>query len=167
VERKIPEILASEKFNAAGVPITAQQIAQRFQWEKFKLLDLGLDQANKIADGLDTAALELEQNGYRIVRIPYLPNGLTNEDNRNDAVMGISYNYSNILVEVYGDVKKIYCPELGFQQLDDAAAAAYASVGFKVIFIKGLLTNALAAEEAGAGLDCLTSEIRFPVQWKK
>lgn len=167
VELKIPEILASEKFNAAGVPITAQQIAQRFQWDKLKLLDLGLEQAHKIADALDTTALELEQAGYHVVRIPYLPNGHTAKDNRNDDGLGIAYNYSNVLVEVYGDVKKIYCPELGFKQLDEAAAAAYASVGFKVIFIKGLLTNALTPEEAGAGLDCLTSEIRFPVQWKK
>ncbi len=167
VERKIPVVLAGERFSAAGVPITAQQIAQRFQWEKFKLLDLCLEQAKKMADAIDEAARELEQAGYRVVRIPYLPNGLFDGDNRNDGVQGISYNYSNVLVEVYGDVKKVYCPEFGFKQMDDAAAAAYASVGFKVIFIKGLLTNALTAEEAGAGLDCLTSEIRFPVQWKK
>lgn len=167
VEREIPEVLVGERFTAAGVPITAQQIAQRFQWEKFKLLDLCLEKANKMADAMDEAARELEQAGYRVVRIPYLPNGLFDGDNRNDGVQGISYNYSNVLVEVYGDVKKVYCPELGFKQLDEAAAAAYASVGFKVIFIKGLLTNALTPEEAGAGLDCLTSEIRFPVQWKK
>jgi hypothetical protein len=167
VERKIPELLAAEKFKAAGIPITAQQIDQHFQWEKFKLLDLDLEIALKMADDLDSAAKDLEQAGYHVVRVPYLPNGLTDKDTRNPDIMGISYNYSNILVEVYNDVKKIYCPELGFKQLDDAAAAAYASAGFKVIFIKGLLTNALSAEEAGAGLDCLTSEIRFPVQWKK
>lgn len=167
VERKIPELLASEGFSAVGVPITPQQIAQRFQWEKFKLLDLNLEQAGKMADMLDEAARELEQAGYRVVRVPYLPNGLFDGENRNDGAQGISYNYSNVLLEVYGDVKKVYCPEFGFKQLDEAAAAAYASVGFKVIFVKGLLTNALTAEEAGAGLDCLTSEIRFPVQWKK
>lgn len=167
IERKIPELLASEGFNAAGIPVTAQQIALRFQWEKSKLLDLCLEQAKKRVDKMDAAAQELEQVGYHVVRIPYLPNGLTNEGNRNDDMQGISYNYSNVLVEVYGDVKKVYCPELGFKQMDEAAAAAYASAGLKVIFIKGLLTNALTPEEAGAGLDCLTSEIRFPVQWKK
>ncbi|MDQ1353696.1 MAG: hypothetical protein QG657_4003 [Acidobacteriota bacterium] len=167
VERNIPGLLESEGFTASGVPIAAQQIAQRFQWEKFKLLDLGLEQANKMADMLDEAARELEQAGYHVVRVPYLPNGLFDGENRNDGVQGISYNYSNVLVEVYGDVKKVYCPGMGFKQLDEAAAAAYASVGFKVIFIKGLLTNALTPEEAGAGLDCLTSEIRFPVRWKK
>lgn len=167
VERKIPELLAGERFTAAGVPITPQQIAQRFQWEKFKLLDLNLEQAGKMADAQDEAARELEQAGYHVVRVPYLPNGLFNGENRNDGVQGISYNYSNVLVEVYGNVKKVYCPEMGFKQMDEAAAAAYASVGFQVIFIKGLLTNALTPEEAGAGLDCLTSEIRFPVRWKK
>ena len=167
IEGRIPEILESEGFNAAGVPITAHQIALRFQWEKFKLLDLCLEQAKKKMDKMDASVQELEQAGYRVIRIPYLPNGLTNEGNRNDDMQGISYNYSNVLVEAYGDVKKVYCPELGFKQMDEAAAAAYASAGLKVIFIKGLLTNALTPEEAGAGLDCLTSEIRFPVQWKK
>jgi len=167
IERNIPVLLAGERFSAAGVPITAQQISQRFQWEKFKLLDLCLDKANKMADAMDDAARELEQAGYRVIRVPYLPNGLFDGDNRTDGVQGISYNYSNVLVEVYGDVKKVYCPEFGFKQLDEAAAAAYGSVGFKVIFIKGLLTNAVTPEEAGAGLDCLTSEIRFPVRWKK
>jgi hypothetical protein len=56
-------------------------------------------------------------------------------------------------------------PVFGFTELDEAAAAAYTSAGFQVVPIKGLLTNALTREDANAGLDCLTSEIRFPVRW--
>jgi hypothetical protein len=72
-----------------------------------------------------------------------------------------------VLTEVYDDVKRVYMPRFGFKELDEAAAKAYESAGFRVIFIKGLLTNALTAREAGAGLDCMTSEIRFPVRWAK
>ena len=50
-------------------------------------------------------------------------------------------------------------------ELDEAAAAAYASAGFQVVRIKGLLTNAMTQRDANAGLNCLTSEIRFPVRW--
>ena len=81
--------------------------------------------------------------------------------------MGISFNYSNILVEVYGDVRKVYMPEFGFPQLDEAAAKAYENAGYKVVIIKGFISHGLTGMQDGAGLDCLTSEIRFPVRWAK
>jgi hypothetical protein len=51
--------------------------------------------------------------------------------------------------------------------LDKAAVKAYGKEGFTPVPIKGLLTNALTTEAAGAGLDCMTSEIRTPVRWAK
>ncbi len=165
VERKIPEFLVDEGFTAAGIPVTAEQIRQRFQWEKHKLLDLGLKTSIMLAKTLDRTASHLEKQGYRVLRIPYFPNGLSNEDKSNDRQRGISFNYSNVLTEVYGEVKKVYMPVFGFKQLDEAAAKAYEKAGFQVIYIKGLLTNALTSWLAGAGLDCLTSEIRVPVKW--
>jgi hypothetical protein len=167
VERLMPGILVEEGFTAAGVPISREQIEQGMQWEKHKLLDLSLEKYKEIADTLDENARHLEQMGYRVVRIPYLPNGLDNEDDRNDGFLGLSFNYSNVLVEVYGDVKRVYMPRFGFKELDEAAAGAYESAGFRVIFIKGLLTNAVTSRDAGAGLDCMTSEIRTPVRWAK
>lgn len=165
VERKMPEVLVSEGFTAAGIPVTKEQIAQRFEWEKHKLLDLGLKKAKELAEVLDDTAKHLEKKGYRIYRVPYFPNGLDDKENRNDKAAGLSFNYSNVLTEVYGNVKKVYMPTFGFKQLDEAAAKVYKKAGFQVIYIKGLLTNALTGGPAGAGLDCLTSDIRVPVRW--
>jgi len=167
VERKMPEVLVGEGFTAAGIPVTKEQIAQRFEWEKHKLLDLGITKAKELAEVLDDTAKHLEKQGYRVYRVPYLPNGLDDKDEANDKVGGLSFNYSNVLTEVYGDVKKVYMPTFGFKELDEAAAAVYEKAGFKVIYIKGLLTNALTGGPAGAGLDCLTSDIRVPVHWAK
>lgn len=165
VERKMPEVLVGEGFTAAGIVVTKDQIAQRFEWEKHKLLDLGLKKAAELADVLDDTAKHLEEQGYRVYRVPYLPNGLDNKDDRNDRLMGLSFNYSNVLTEIYDNVKTVYMPTFGFKQLDEAAAKVYEKAGYKVIFIKGLLTNALSSGPAGAGLDCLTSDIRVPVRW--
>jgi hypothetical protein len=160
-----PKILVEEGFQAAMIPVTEAQILERLAWDKYKLLDLGVARAKKLAGRYDSAADDLAKLGYRIVRIPFLPNGLTDKDEANDATMGVGFNYSNVLVEVYGDTKKVYMPVFGFKELDEAAATAYASAGFEVVPIKGLLTNALTQEDANAGLDCLTSEIRIPVRW--
>lgn len=166
VERNLPAMLAAEGLNATGVPLTEEQIAERFQWENHKLLDLCVEKSHKIADKLDKAAKHFEELGYRVVRIPYLPNGLDNSG-RNDAVMGIGFNYSNVLTEVYSVIKKVYMPQLGFKQLDEAAAQAYRDAGFQTVFIKGLIMPGFTTGNAHAGLDCLTSEIRFPVRWTK
>ncbi len=69
------------------------------------------------------------------------------------------------LGQVDEDGKRVYIPQFGFKKMDEAAARAYRSAGFRVTFIKGLLTNALTARNDAAGLDCLTSEIRTPVKW--
>ena len=166
VEKKMPAVLLEEGFNAAGVPINERQIAERFQWHNHKLLDLCVKKAHKLADKLDKTAQHLEDLGYRVVRIPYLPNGLDN-DSYIDGAMGISFNYSNVLNEVYNDIKRVYMPQFGFKQLDEAAKKAYQEAGFQTIIIKGFVTNALTSSNANAGLDCLTSEIRFPVRWAK
>ncbi len=163
VERGLPRVLVAEGLTAAGIPVTEEQIAARFEWDKRKLLDLGIGEAKKQAEKFDKAAAYLEGLGFKVVRIPCLPNGLNDEDEKNDGVVGVSFNYSNVLTEVYGDVRKVYLPRFGFAAMDKAAAAAYRSAGFEPVFIDGLLTNALSVLEAG--LDCLTSEIRFPVRW--
>ncbi|MCP4221624.1 MAG: hypothetical protein GY765_43770, partial [bacterium] len=167
VERKMPAVLESEGFSAGSIPVTKEQIAKRFEWEKHKMLDLGLKAAARQAETLDATAKHLEKLGYRVYRVPYFPNGLNNHDDKSDEFSGLSYNYSNVLTEVYGNVKKVYMPTFGFKQLDEAAAKAYEQAGFKVIYINGLLTNALTVGPAGAGLDCLTSDIRVPVRWVK
>jgi len=166
-ERGLPRLLVEEGFVAAGIPATEAQIAERLAWDRQALLDRGLARAEKAADRFDAAADYLAKLGYKIVRIPFLPNGLTDEDEKNDATMGLGFNYSNVLVEAYGDTRKVYMPRFGVKELDEAAAAAYASAGFQVVPLQGLLTNALTQEDANAGLDCLTSDIRFPVRWTK
>jgi hypothetical protein len=120
--------------------------------------------AEKTSEKLDMFAQKMEELGFRAVRIPYLPNGLTSEG-WFGYDMGISFNYSNILVEVYDDVRKIYLPEFGFPQLDSAAVKAYENAGYEVVIIDGFVTHGLTGMQDGAGLDCLTSEIRFPVRW--
>ncbi len=166
VEKKLPKILEEEGFTACGIPISAEQIAQRFQWEKLKLLDKSLEKAREVAENLDLASREMEELGYKVVRIPYLPNGLTSEGFFGD-IYGISFNYSNILVEVYDKVRKVYLPEFGFPQLDEEAAQAYQRAGYQVVRVKGFVTHGLTTIRDGAGLDCLTSEIRFPVRWSE
>jgi hypothetical protein len=162
-ERALAGVLAREGLAASGVPLTEAQIAARFEWEKRKLIDLGILEAKKQAEKFDKAAAYLEGLGFQVVRIPSLPNGLDDEDERNDGVVGVSFNYSNVLTEVYGNVRKVYLPRFGFEAMDNAAGTAYRSAGFEPVFIDGLLTNALSVLQAG--LDCLTSEIRFPVRW--
>lgn len=167
VERNLPAGLVEEGINVAGIPVTYEQIAAKLQWEKHKLLDLCMEKAAKTAKVLDGTAKHLAELGYHVVRIPYLPNGLDNsgERKRLDPLTGISFNYSNVLFEVYDNVKKVYMPRFGFKQLDEAAAGAYRAAGFQVVLIKGPLTTALTPITDGAGIDCLTSEIRFPVRW--
>jgi len=170
IEGSFPSRLVEEKFTAAAVPLTAEQITRRFQWEKHKLLDLCLVKAKKLAPRLDETARHLESLGYRVVRVPYLPNGLDNYNEHNDQMLGIGFNYSNVLTEVYGKnnkTRKVYLPEYGFKALDEAAANAYKSAGFKVIIIHGLFTNSITSHNALAGLDCLTSDIRIPIKWAK
>ncbi len=164
IEQNLPALLETEGLTAAGMPLTKEQISERFQWKKHKLLDLCIEKSYKIAAKLDNAATHLEDLGYHVVRIPYLPNGLDNSG-RNDDVMGIGFNYSNVLTEVYGGIRKVYVPEFGFKQLDEAAAQAYRDAGFQTITINGLIMPGFTTGNAHAGLDCLTSEIRFPVRW--
>ncbi len=165
IEERLPTLLEQEGFTAVGILVSSQQIARRFQWRKHKLLDLAMEKAKESEHILNDAAADLKNQGFHIIRIPYLPNGLNNDDDKNDQVMGISFNYSNVLTEVYNNVKRVYIPRYGFKELDEAAFAAYESAGYEVEFIGGLLTNALTSRRDGKGLDCLTSEIRFPVQW--
>jgi len=164
VERGLPEVFVKEGFTASGIPVTVDQIRQRFRWEEKKLLDKCLEMAEKTSGKLDQFATKMEEFGFNVVRIPYLPNGLVSEG-WYGYNMGISFNYSNILVEVYDDVRKIYLPAFGFSQLDRAAVKAYQDAGYEVVIIDGFVTHGLTGMKDGAGLDCLTSEIRFPVQW--
>ena len=164
IERNLPAILKKEGFSAAGIPVTAEQISNRFQWESQKLLDKCLEMVGKTSETLDKSANRMEELGYTVVRIPYLPNGLISDDFSDD-ILGMSFNYSNVLVEVYDSVKRVYIPEYDFPQLDLAAAQAYKEAGYEVIKIKGYVTHGLSMMQDGAGLDCLTSEIRHPVRW--
>jgi hypothetical protein len=167
IEETLPDLLVQEGFTASGIPVSSKQIDKRFQWSKHKLLDLCLEKAIESQYILNSVALSLQNQGFSIIRIPYLPNGLNNYNQKNDGVMGVSFNYSNVLTEVYENVKRVYIPRLGFKELDEAAAAAYEKAGYEVIFIQGLLTNALTSRNDGKGLDCLTSEIRLPVKWSE
>ncbi len=166
IERKLPSILAEEGFAASGIPVSAEQIAKRFQWEEHKLLDACLKKAYEVSEKLDKSAREMEGLGYRVMRIPYLPNGLASDEPSSET-FGISFNYSNVLVEVYDNVRRVYIPEYGFPQMDEAATESYQDAGYKVTRIKGFVTHSLTPRLDGAGLDCLTSEIRFPVKWAK
>jgi hypothetical protein len=161
IEKKLPSILVEEGFLAGGIPVTEEQIAERFQWDKRKLLDACMEEALKVSDKLDKAAKRMEELDYHVVRIPYLPNGLSGEDDG----YGIGFNYSNVLTEVYDNTRRVYMPEYGFRKLDEAAAKAYRDAGFEVVKIGGYVTHSLNSGPDGAGLDCLTSEIRFPVRW--
>jgi hypothetical protein len=164
VERELPEVFIKEGLTAAGIPVTVEQITLRFKWEEKKLLDKCLEMTDKTSEKLDQFATKMEEFGFNVVRIPYLPNGVVSEGWYGYNI-GISFNYSNILVEVYDGVRKIYLPEFGFPQLDKAAVKAYQDAGYEVVIIDGFATHSLTGMQDGAGLDCLTSEIRFPVKW--
>ncbi|MCK4761344.1 MAG: hypothetical protein KAW12_04030 [Candidatus Aminicenantes bacterium] len=167
VERGLYKGLAAEGVTAVGIPVTEEQVAKRLRWEHYKLLDLSLEKTKKTTEVLDRTAKHLETLGYRVVRIPYLPNGLHDSKERHDIMFGMGFNYSNVLTEVYDNVKKVYIPRYGFKQLDEAAARAYREAGFRVVILDGPLSTAITPRNDGAGLDCLTSEIRVPVRWAK
>lgn len=61
VERKLPSILKEEGFSAAGIPVTAEQISSRFQWESQKLLDKCLAMAGEVSEPLDKSATRMER----------------------------------------------------------------------------------------------------------
>jgi hypothetical protein len=160
-ERRLSVVLAAEGFNACRVPLSATQIESRFSWVKKKLLDAALIQATKIADRLDRTAEEMSRLGYSVVRVPYLPNGLM-ENAAEDEAFGIGFNYSNVLVEVFPGTKRVYIPEYGIAELDKAAGSVYMENGYTVVPILGLVADSVTNQLDGAGLDCLTNEIRWP-----
>ena len=74
---------------------------------------------------------------------------------RNVAIAGLGYTSLRPLT-----------PEVSYKDLMfEAAVKAYEDAGYQVVIIDGFMSHGLTGMQDGAGLDCLTSEIRFPVRW--
>ena len=100
--------------------------------------------SKKVAPVLDGIAAALAEHGYDVVRIPFLYGGPgaggvadTGRDNGGSAATYPMLTYNNVLVEHDAERLTVYLPRYGLAQLDAAAAAAWAKLGFATRPIRG------------------------------
>jgi hypothetical protein len=106
--------------------------------------------SKKVAPVLDGIAAALAEHGYDVVRIPFLYGGPgaggvadTGRDNGGSAATYPMLTYNNVLVEQDAERLTVYLPRYGLAQLDAAAAAAWAKLGFATRPIEGLTISAM------------------------
>lgn len=131
-----------------------------------------IEQSRAIAPSLDRLAQELGACGYEVLRIPYLsqrerlpttaPGKPATRDHRHRAGSAPGdtdddfrpeypqLTYNNVLLEVAGPRPTVYLPQYDWPALDDAAAKAWADLGFEVRPIKGFAISAMC----GGSLRC-------------
>jgi len=124
----------------------AEGVAKRLSSEGFDFVKPGTGE-DSLRDyrfeqeELESVARALSQRGLTVVRVPLL-----NRMERNGEVIPWC-SYNNVLVEIFGNKKRVYMPVYGIDDLDEAAAQVYAGLGFEVRKIKGLSE---AAKHLGA-----------------
>lgn len=95
-------------------------------------LDTPTDRFQLKKEELDSFINWLKWKGFTIVRVPFL-----NKLERGAEVVPWA-SYNNVLVEIFGDRKRVYLPTYDLPELDDLAAKIYADLGFEVRRIAGI-----------------------------
>lgn len=113
---EIAKRLIQEGFNYVS-PGTKKEILHEYRFEQKEL------------DGI---ARGLSERGFTVLRIPFL-----NRLEKGDKVIPWC-SYNNVLVEIFGNIKRIYMPVYGIGDLDEMAARIYADAGFEVRRIEGV-----------------------------
>jgi len=95
----------------------------------------------------DRAARNLEEHGYRVVRLPNLGGiGLTTP----------YITYNNVLLESYEAIKKVYLPQYQLNPLDELARKVYLQHGFQVVE----MPSAPLSTRLWGSIRCATGELR-------
>lgn len=100
----------------------------------------------ELARKYDELAAMLQTHGYRVVRMPNLAGR---------ALSSPYMTYQNVLIERYGQVKRVYMPVYGVPATDRAARDAYRAEGFEVVEIPA----ALQSTRLGGGIRCAVGEL--------
>lgn len=101
----------------------------------------------RLVEKYERAALQLVALGFRVVRLPNLCGvGLTTP----------YLTYNNVLLEVYGAVKRAYLPVYDVSVLDDCARAIYRSHGFQVVD----MPSARLSTKLWGAIRCATGDLR-------
>ena len=110
------------------------------------------DRSLEVAPYLNEIAASLELHGFRVERIPFLFGGpeSRNPGESPESESGDStkaaypmLTYNNVLVEGDSEGSAVYLPRYGWSAMDDAAAQAWAAIGFTPHFIEGLTISAM------------------------
>jgi len=103
--------------------------------------------SRQVAPLLDGVAAALEQNGYRVSRVPLLWGGPEGEPGADDKErMRAAYpmlTYNNVIIEADTAGRRVYLPRYGWPAMDDAARDAWAALGFSPRPIDGLTISAM------------------------
>lgn len=106
--------------------------------------------SKKVAPLLDGIATALAQHGYDVVRIPFLyggpgadPGADAGREKGGSAATYPMLTYNNVLVEQDEKQLTVYLPRYGLTQLDAAAVAAWAKLGFATRPVDGLTVSAM------------------------
>lgn len=99
-----------------------------------------------LAEKYEAAAQRLTQAGYRVLRVPNLAG---------KSLSSPYLTYQNVLLENYGQTKRVYMPVYGIEATDSYARQLYEREGFEVIDISA----ALASTRLGGAIRCAVSEL--------
>ena len=103
--------------------------------------------SQNIASLLDGIAGSLEAHGYRVERVPLLFGGPELRDDLSSAEGSVAdfpmLTYNNVLLETGEHRNSVYLPAYGWSAMDDAAQAAWQSMGYSVKRIDGLTFSSM------------------------
>ena len=107
-----------------------------------------IDWSRKLAPLFDNLAKSLEQQGYRVERIPWLFGGPDIDTTAAYSEWSLRpgypmLTYNNVLIEEDADGKRVYLPRYGWPAMDDAASQAWEALGFSTRPIEGLTISAM------------------------
>lgn len=139
-----------------GVSVGAGEIVRAPEIVGTTRLAIGASRA--LAAQLDTLAVELENLGFSVYRVPYLareprlPQALAPGESIPGQPGYPQLTYNNVLLESVDGISRVYLPEYGFATLDEAAREAWRARGYEVVPIPGFTTSAMY----GGALRCST-----------
>jgi hypothetical protein len=130
---------------AVADPDAAMQLASQLPGNELAEMVLATQQ-KQLAAKYDRAAAMLAQLGYRVCRVPNL------------CGIGLStpyLTYNNVLIEQYGDVRRVYMPVYDVPLLDEAAREVYRQHGFTVMD----MPSARHSTKLWGAIRCATGEL--------
>ncbi|MBU0757033.1 MAG: hypothetical protein KKF44_03130 [Nanoarchaeota archaeon] len=109
---------------------------------------------------LDDFANDIAALGYKVIRIPYLPNLYNLENEQNIRTPGLIYPNVIVMVDEENPIDdptfkpRVLMPTYGLKSLDEAAKRVYENLGFEVREIPSVLPSIY-----NGAIHCLTNDI--------